>query len=162
MQNYYLYTDGCCLNNQGKNKKGGYGVYYPENPELNLSVKLDSPTNNKAELSAIYYGLLNLITKKQITKPIIIISDSKYAIDCLTKWANNWEKNHWKKSDGKEILNLDLIKSCYYLIKNCRQIITFKHINSHQEEPEDKISEAHYNWYGNMMADKLANDSVKI
>lgn len=160
MENYYLFTDGCCLNNQGKHKRGGYGVYYPHNPELNLSVKLDSPTNNKGELSAIYYGLLNLITTKPIVKPIVVISDSKYAIDCITKWASGWEKNGWKKRDGKPILNFELIKNTFYLIKNLRFPVTFKHVNSHQDEPEDKISDAYFQWHGNMMADKLANDSI--
>jgi len=158
MENYYFFTDGCCLNNQGKHKRGGYGVYYPENQKLNLSVKIDKPTNNKAELSAIYYGLINLITSVKVKKPIVIISDSKYSIDCITKWAKGWEKTNWKKRNGKEVLNLDLIKKIYYLYQNIG--FKFKHVNSHQDEPDDKISDAYFNWKGNMMADKLANDSV--
>lgn len=159
MENYYFFTDGCCLNNQGKNKRGGYGVYYPHNPELNLSVKVDKPTNNKTELSAIYYGILNLITSIKVNKPIVIVSDSKYSIDCITKWAKGWEKNKWKKKFNKEIQNLELIKKIYFIYLNIG--FTFKHINSHQEEPEDKISDAYFHWHGNMMADKLANESIK-
>lgn len=153
----YIFTDGCCLNNQGRNKRGGYGVYYPDNEELNLSVELKDVTNNIAELSAVYYGVLNLITNRRVKK-VVIVSDSKYVINSLTVWCDKWRKNGWKKSDGKEILNKDLIKKCYYLLKNIKN--EFIHVNSHREEPMDKSSMDYYYWYGNYMADLLANESV--
>lgn len=153
---YYLFTDGSSKNNQGKNPYGGFGVYYPENPELNISKKLEGKvTNNIAELSAVYYGILKLITKTKIKKQIVIVSDSKYVIDSITKWAKSWEKNNWKKSDGKIIQNLDLVKNIYYLVNNLK--IKFVHQRSHKKPPKDTESDKYFFWDGNDKADKLAN-----
>lgn len=155
MSIYYIFTDGSSKNNQGKNPKGGYGVYFPENPELNISTKLTGKvTNNIAELSAVKEGILKLISNIKITKPIVIVSDSMYLINSITKWAKGWEKKNWKKSDGKTVQNLELIKSIYYMVNNLK--IKFQHQRSHKSPPKDKNSMDYFFWYGNDMADKLA------
>ena len=111
--------------------------------------------NNVAELSAVYYGILKFITRIKNTKQIVIVSDSKYVIDSITKWAKNWEKKDWKKSDGKIIQNLDLIKKIYYLVNNLN--IKFLHQRAHKTPPKDKESDTYFFWDGNDKADKLAN-----
>lgn len=153
---YYFFTDGSAKGNQNKNTTGGYGVYYPENPELNIFKKLEGKiTNNIAELSAVYYGIIKLITKTTIKKQIVIVSDSKYLIDSISKWAKGWEKNNWKKSDGKPVLNLELVKKIYYLVNNLN--IKFLHQRSHKAPPINKESDEYFFWKGNDNADKLAN-----
>lgn len=102
MKRYYIFTDGSCLNNQKSNKsetRGGFGVYYPNNPELNISRRIKGvATNNIGELSAVYYGLLKLISNVNIQSyEIVVVSDSMYVINSITKWAKKWEKNNWKK-----------------------------------------------------------------
>lgn len=37
-------------------------------------------------------------------------TDSKYAIQCVTEWFRNWEKNGWRTKDG-EVKNKDLVKA---------------------------------------------------
>lgn len=152
---YYFFTDGSAKGNQKKNPIGGFGVYYPEHPELNISKRLEGKvTNNIAELSAVYYGILKLITRVNITKQIVIVSDSKYLIDSITKWAKGWEKKDWKKSDGKPVQNVELVKKIYYLVNNLN--IKFLHQRSHKAPPKDKESDAYFFWDGNDKADKLA------
>ena len=153
---YYIFTDGSCKGNQYKNPTGGYGVYYPENPELNISKKLvGKVTNNIAELSAVYYGIKTLISNVIVKKQIIIVSDSQYLINSITKWSKGWEKKGWKKSTGKPVQNLSLIKKIYYLVNNLN--IKFIYQNSHLSAPSDKKSEEYFLWNGNDKADKLAN-----
>lgn len=153
---YYFFTDGSSKGNQFKNPTGGYGVYYPENSQLNISKKLEGKvTNNIAELTAVYDGIITLITNVKINKQIVIVSDSKYIIDSITKWAKGWEKNNWVKSDGKPVLNLELIKKIYYLVGTLN--IKFLHQRAHKKPPKDKTSDKYFFWDGNDKADKLSN-----
>lgn len=157
LENFYIFTDGSSFNNQKKQSEriGGYGVFYPSNIELNISKNLTGKvTNNIAELSAVYYGIIKAITHLNIKKPIMIISDSMYLINSISLWAKKWEKNNWKKSDGKPVQNVELVKKIYYLVNNLN--IKFKHQKSHKSPPKDKNSKEYFYWYGNDQADKLA------
>lgn len=88
MINYQIFTDGSCR----ANGNGGIGVVWLKNGEkvFEYSRSLDNATNNIAELTAIYIAL------KSIKKPIDsleIISDSEYAIGCITNPTWNPKKN---------------------------------------------------------------------
>lgn len=158
-----IFTDGSSLNNNTKNNRsGGIGVFFGIDDPRNISKKLKTKkiTNQIAELLACYEGLITLITTQNLdNKKIYVYTDSKYLIDSITKYADEWEKNGWKRQKNKKIMNLDLIKKIYYLYQNLS--IKFKHINSHQKEPKDKKSKEYKLWFGNMMADKLATDASK-
>ena len=41
-------------------------------------------------------------------------TDSQFWVSVLTKWADNWRANGWKKSRGK-IKNVDIVKKLYGL-----------------------------------------------
>ena len=43
-------------------------------------------------------------------EPLHILCDSQYVINSVTKWMPGWKRKGWKKSDGKPVLNLDLLK----------------------------------------------------
>ena len=86
---------------------------------------------------------------------IIIYTDSMYLINSITNWADKWKENKWKKSDGSVILNKKLIKKLYFYYKNLN--IEFHHVKAHKKEPDNKSTEDYKLWYGNNMADKLAN-----
>ena len=153
---YYFFTDGSSKGNQYKNPTGGYGVYYPENPELNISKKLEGKvTNNIAELTAVYDGITTLVNNIKVDRQIVIVSDSMYIINSITKWAKGWEKNNWTKSDGKPVQNLELIKNIYELVNNLN--IKFLHQRSHKQPPKDEESDSYFFWDGNDKADKLSN-----
>jgi ribonuclease HI len=70
-----------------------------------------------------------------------------YSINCITKWIGNWLKKDWKTSNGKEVMNRDLIQKLYDLYKKHR--VTFTHVRSHTGK-QDRLS------LGNEMADRLA------
>jgi ribonuclease HI len=93
---------------------------------------------------------------------IILYSDSEYSINCISKWAPNWERNGWQKKGGKkadrEIKNVELIKKLYKAYTTQR--IKFVHINSHLKEPSNKNSVEWRLWYGNDMADRLAKQGA--
>ena len=176
--NIIVYTDGSSLNNQHKGKrKGGIGVFFGDNDIRNKSIPLiesldNKVTNQVAELTACLTALkLVCIEKLVLPKPdfddvsfppkkinIIICTDSQYSINSISVWAKTWKKNNWKKKDGKIIENLELIKKIHNIYIDPLYNIKFKHIKAHTNKPP--MSDPSYNdWYGNMMADKLATDA---
>ena len=63
-------------------------------------------TNQRAELTAISRALGTVPSEDNL----IIITDSKYAIDCLTNWCHKWQQNGWKTQQGNIVENRDLIE----------------------------------------------------
>jgi ribonuclease HI len=166
-QKYCVYTDGACSNNGKKNAVGAIGVFFYENDNDNLSQVIENDgskiTNQTMELLAVIQALKIIgdkIANKTITQSIIYIyTDSTYVINSMTKWYSNWEKNNWLNAKNKPVENKELIQVLYSL--KSKYIVIFKHVNSHQKEPEDKESDEHKAWYGNFMADSLATNACK-
>lgn len=163
MKDILIFTDGSTLNNQKKgSRSGGVGVFFGDNDKRNISLSLKEDkktkvTNQVAELSACYLGLKKLISTEKINnRKIKIYTDSMYIVNIINVWGENWEKNKWKKKDGKIIENLKLIKKLYYYSKNLN--VEYNHVKSHQKEPK-KSSSDYYIWWGNNQADKLAVDA---
>jgi ribonuclease HI len=93
-----LYSDGACIPNPGAMGIGGVLVFNGHTKEY--SKELGEGTNNIAELTAISYGL-TLISDKSI--PVIVVSDSQYALNCLSgKW--NPKKNIAVINDIKRLI----------------------------------------------------------
>tara|TARA_Y100000589_G_C27077305_1_gene598055 strand:- start:465 stop:953 length:489 start_codon:yes stop_codon:yes gene_type:complete len=160
MKEIIIFTDGSCKGPVG-NKRAGCGVYFPKHEKYNISYKIKrgNITNQVAELTACVKGIEKVLRKIVFFK-IIIYTDSMYLINSITNWADKWKENKWKKSDGESILNKKLIKKLYFYYKNLN--IEFHHIKAHKKEPESKLTEDYKLWYGNNMADKLANDGADL
>ena len=45
------------------------------------------------------------------SEPLVIETDSQYAINCSTTWVHGWKKNGWKNSQKKPVKNADLIRA---------------------------------------------------
>lgn len=162
-----IYTDGACSANGKRYAKGGIGIYV-QNTDTSISKSLEElinkiqpisikkPTNNIAELLAIYYAL-KMYHSVLKDKKIVIHSDSKYAINCVNNWYKNWEKNNWMTSNGKPVVNKEIIQKILKYSKHPN--VSFKHVPAHTNEPS--INDSSYeNWYGNFQADKLACQSL--
>lgn len=53
---YYVYTDGSCINNGKENAIAGIGIYFGENDVRNVSQRvIGKQSNNTGELGAIYH-----------------------------------------------------------------------------------------------------------
>ena len=154
-----VWTDGATPNNQSKgDKTGGVGVFFGDDDPRNISLKLKSTktkvTNQTCELTACIKALESILTTEKIAKlDIIVNTDSMYIVNTINDWAKKWEKNNWKKADGKPVQNLDLVSRLYYLAINTNA--TFRHVPAHKAQPDEK-SEQYEDWYGNYQADALA------
>jgi ribonuclease HI len=127
------YTDGSCID-----ETGGSGIVLLQNNNVIGEWSIMSPeqptTNNRAELQAILH-LLTLIVSIKFDQ-IIIRSDSKYSINCITKWINTWKQNSWKTANGRPVSNVDLIRVIDTMINllSERGLIIFEHVYGHRGE----------------------------
>lgn len=134
-----IFTDGACSGNPGP---GGWGaILRYGNHELELSGGDKSTTNNRMELTAVIEALKRLKEKCSVT----IYTDSKYVADAfLQGWIWNWEKNGWKKSDKKPVLNPELWQTLLTEIrKHDYKIVWVKgHAGHPENERCDKLATA--------------------
>ncbi|MGL6260052.1 ribonuclease H1 domain-containing protein [Vibrio sp. WXL103] len=125
-----IFTDGACEPNPGE-AGTGLAVYQDQTlSELWYGLYQAHGTNNTAELHGLNQALRLAKEKLSQGHSVGIYSDSRYSIDCLTKWAVGWEKKGWTKSDG-EIKNLDIIKPMYALYQQIASQISIHHVNGH-------------------------------
>ena len=153
-----IYTDGSCQGNGKSENTGGFGVVVLDNNEnfiYNYSKQTKRTTNNREELRAIRYAMLQHGQKelqqweaKRLENPPIVYSDSAYAVNTLTNWMFNWERNGWKKADNKTPENLDLIQAYYSLYQDGYRI-DLRKVKGHSDNK----------W--NEMADQLATGQLE-
>ncbi len=125
-----IYCDGGCQGNPGKSGSGLalYGADKTK-PTLIYGAFEAMGTNNTAELNALHKAL-SIAKEYDRDANITILSDSKYSIDSITKWAYSWKKNNWKKKGG-EIKNLEIIQQAHQLYEELKDTITIKHVKGH-------------------------------
>jgi len=169
----YIFSDGGCKSNGKKLSSkqeavAAYSVFFTDDNtspfyKFNTTNLLDDePTNNKAELSAILLIFEIIYDNIELfkTHKILICTDSMYSINCIDKWSKNWVKNNWKNAKGESVKNQDIIKNIlekkkYITDKNME--ISFNHVFSHLQEPDDKHSLQYKLWYGNKKVDDNIN-----
>ena len=136
-----VYTDGACSNNQSSNAIAGYGVWWGDGHPMNLSCKLDGKqTNNCAEIAAINAALRQAIDAGY--PEVRVCTDSKFVINCITKWSQKWRSNGWIKSNGQKVEHkVELVE----MLKSLERVrVDWKHVRGHS------------GIHGNEMADRLA------
>ncbi len=136
-----IYCDGACSPNPGKSGTG-MAVYHKEVlTELWFGLHQPMGTNNTAELN----GMLEAFRYAQpyIAKGLTVqvLSDSKYSIDCITKWAAGWQRNGWTRGKGEEIKNLAIIKECYSLYQQLKDNLIINHVNGHANIEGNELSD---------------------
>jgi ribonuclease HI len=97
-----IYTDGACKGNPGP---GGWGVYMQYNEHIKeMSGGEQETTNNRMELMAAIMAL------EALKKPtaVALYTDSKYVLQGITEWMDNWKKRGWKTAAKKPVKNEDL------------------------------------------------------
>ena len=72
------------------------------------------------ELKSAIEGLAALKEKCKVE----VTTDSKYVMDGITLWIDNWKKNNWKNSSKKDVKNkylwieLDKLTSKHFVVWN--------------------------------------------
>lgn len=139
-----IYCDGACSPNPGKSGTG-VAIYEGEQAKaLWYGLYEANGTNNTAELNGLLksFHIAEHYVKQDVS--VQVLSDSKYSIDCITKWAKGWKSKGWTRGKGEEIKNLALIQQCYELYQQLQGQITIAHVKGHA------------NIEGNELADRMA------
>jgi ribonuclease HI len=140
MKQVEIFTDGACKGNPGP---GGWGaVLRAGGHEKELSGHALATTNNRMEMTAVIEALNALKGPCEVK----LHTDSKYVIDGITKWIFGWQKNGWKNSHKKDVLNADLWQAL--LDAKRRHKVSWHWVKGHDGHPE------------NERADKLASDAA--
>ncbi|WP_213816027.1 RNase H family protein [Glaciihabitans sp. dw_435] len=64
-------------------------------------------TNNQGELMAV---LQLFKATAHLDDDLLILCDSQYVINSVTKWMPGWKKKGWRKADGKPVMNVELLR----------------------------------------------------
>mgnify|MGYP001455925411 FL=1 len=140
MKTVKIYTDGACRGNPGLGGWGALMIF--EGKEKELCGGQENTTNNQMELKAAIEAL------KALTEPCMVelTTDSKYVMQGITLWIDNWKRNNWKTATKKDVKNKDLWIELYDL-KSQHQI-DWKWVKGHSGHRENEI------------ADDLANKGI--
>ena len=128
-----VFTDGACTSNGRPGAKAGFAVWFPDHPDLSCAHRVpddQSQTNQRAELSAIHRAVTILDSGGYHDDDIVVYTDSKYSIDCLTNWLPGWVARGWKTADGKDVLHQDLIKDTSARLAKFKSY-RFVHVKAH-------------------------------
>ncbi len=150
---FIIYTDGSCPNNGTNKARASIGIHFSEkNPiklgDVSKELHISNPSNNVAELMAIYESLL-LVKKNNINIPIQLYTDSSYCRSILLEWYETWIKTNTLK-DKK---NIDLIKKTHSIYKTIKDINIF-YVKGHSKNTDEHS-------HGNRIADRLARSIFK-
>ncbi|XP_014812261.1 PREDICTED: ribonuclease H1 isoform X2 [Calidris pugnax] len=140
-----VYTDGCCSGNGRNRARAGIGVYWGPGHPLNTSERLPGrQTNQRAEIHAACKAIEQ--AKSQNIKKLIIYTDSKFTINGITSWVDNWKTNGWRTSSGASVINKEDFERLDNLSKGIE--IQWMHIPGHA------------GFQGNEEADRLAREGA--
>ena len=132
-----IYTDGACRGNPGP---GGWGALLIAGKRRKTLHGGDpETTNNRMELTAAIEALNAL----RGSRDVVLHTDSKYVMQGITQWLDNWKARGWKTAAKKPVKNQDLWQALDAATEPHE--ITWKWVKGHDGDP------------GNEEADRLAN-----
>lgn len=140
MKQVIIYTDGACRGNPGP---GGWGALIRLDAiEKEIFGGQADTTNNQMELTAAIEGLAALKERCSVE----LYTDSKYVMDGITQWIQNWKKNNWRTAAKKDVKNKELWQKLDQLIS--------------QHQVQWHWVKGHSGDAGNETADLLANKGI--
>lgn len=105
-------------------------------------------TNNRMEIMALKKALLDLKQRELQNEKILVVLDSKYVLDAITKrWLQLWEKNGWKTSAGTGVKNKELWMEISRLLPEFLNL-------------DYQWTKGHANDEGNNLVDELLNKTM--
>jgi ribonuclease HI len=112
MQKVIIITDSVC-----RNRVGSFAsvLIHKGKKDINKRLvqgKFEDVTNQRASLQAVVDSLSVI----KFPCEVVVKTDSDYVVKGVNLYLENWKENDWKRSDNKEIANIDLWKKCASLL----------------------------------------------
>ena len=123
-KNLVVSTDGSALSNP--NGPMGWAWADQEGGDADAG-GASNGTNQIGELCAV----LQALRAHPGERPLVIETDSQYAINCSTTWVPGWKKKGWKNSQGKPVKNRPLIEAIDQEIQTRPGSVRFVWVKGH-------------------------------
>ena len=94
-------------------------------------------TNNQGELMAV---LQFFRATEHLDDDLLILCDSQYVINCISKWMPGWKRKGWRKADGKPVMNVELLKEIDEAIVGRKY--RFEWVKGHANHPLNEAADA--------------------
>lgn len=115
-----VFTDGSCHPNPGG--PGGWAFYLVyRGKQAARYGHAASATNNAMELMALARALEYVPAGPRYTDPLLVYTDSKYALKAVTEWVHGWKRTGWRTSNGKPVSNRELVERLHTLMEAHQQ-----------------------------------------
>ncbi|MFZ4842937.1 RNase H family protein [Mycetocola saprophilus] len=93
-------------------------------------------TNNQGELQAV----LELFrATAHLDEDLLILCDSQYVINSVTKWMPGWKRKGWRKADGKPVLNVEILRQIDEALQGRRY--RFEWVKGHANHPLNEAAD---------------------
>jgi len=125
-------ADGSALGNPGP---AGWAWYVDDSSWAAGGWK--HATNNQGELMAV---LQFFRATAHLDDDLLILCDSQYVINCVTKWMPGWKKKGWRKADGKPVMNVELLKEIDDALVG--RTYRFEWVKGHANHPLNEAADA--------------------
>jgi ribonuclease HI len=149
-----IYADESCIGNgrEGENPGGAGGLIEWLHPESNEVARCDywisepATTNNRMALRSVIEAF-RAISHRGNSYRVIFTSDSKYIVDGMTSWLNDWVARGWKRKSGA-IENIELWREAASAVGDheCQ----WRWVRGHNGQPQNE--------YANFLATRAAAD----
>ena len=124
-----VYTDGSCYPNPGP---GGW-CWIDTDTGLYRHGRGNKTTNNRMELIAVIAAM------DDHPGGAIIISDSQYVVNGVTKWMMKWAQRNWKTTSGP-LKNTDLWRRAYGAYRPTTHRLQW--VKGHMGTPGNELADA--------------------
>lgn len=101
-----------------------------------LSGGAPSTTNNRMELMAAIRALEEI----EPGSPVQVVTDSRYVMDGITSWMDNWRRRNWRTANGKPVKNQDLWQRLEQAA--ARHAVTWQWVRGHTNDPGNERADA--------------------
>ena len=72
--------------------------------------------------------------------PVQVVTDSRYVMDGITSWMDNWRRRNWRTANGKPVKNQDLWQRLEQAA--ARHDVTWQWVRGHTNDPGNERADA--------------------
>ncbi|XP_043242967.1 ribonuclease H1-like isoform X1 [Amphibalanus amphitrite] len=143
----HVWADGACRSNGRRDARAGIGVWFGPGHRLNVSELAAPPaTNNSAELQAA--GRALRLARQAGFSRVLVHTDSRFVIECATRWLRVWRKNGWRLAGGGPVKNRAQLEQLARAMDDVT--VKWNHVRGHSGDG------------GNAAADRLAVAAAQL
>ena len=140
-----IYADESCIGNgrEGENPGGAAGVIEWLHPKSSKVERYDywisepATTNNRMALRSVIEAFRE-ISKRGNSYRVLFTSDSRYIVDGMTSWIENWMARGWKRKTG-QIENLELWKEAVEAVS--KHEVQWRWVRGHAGHPQNAYAD---------------------